>query len=284
MCNYQTVRWWMPSVKAGFKRGRFATCSMLLLASLLLFSGPSLAHRVWLIIGASDTRPSALIKKANVLQARQQGGIVLATKDCGNKPNVYAWSAPPESSEQSARVILEEVRRFSPQAYVKPCDVLAASLLAWGIPAIDPSIAQVPISVVNWEDGEKISRAWTSSSGVKIVQVRMYSESPNDPLEGRREKILMLQSENKTVILAEHCTNFQMGNSRDAIAFHCVVGATGDKLLYRSYVFTDQGQKLGQVENCRLPNYTLGKITCTETLVDAEGRTKQYIKTLTLAK
>ena len=118
---------------------------------------PAQAERLWLVIGASAPSAEGIAHKAQALGLRTPNSLVVQTADCGDKKNLYAWVADIAPSVESAQSGLSRLRETVKDAYVKRCDVKPRTLLALRFTAIDPSIADVPETAVNWQDEDRVS-------------------------------------------------------------------------------------------------------------------------------
>lgn len=97
------------------------------------------------------------------------------------------------TSDKAGQDALARVRTTVKDAYVKRCDVKPGSLLALRITAIDRSIADVPEDAVNWQDEDRISSTQPLPDGRVLVIARYYVNVSDDPLEGRRERVIQDQ-------------------------------------------------------------------------------------------
>jgi hypothetical protein len=243
-------------------------------ALLTVAAAPARPERVWLVIGASDSSPAEIARKARALSARLHGGIVVQTADCGVKPSVFAWVAEVARSEDAARSALERTRAEVSDAYVKPCDVRPGSLLSLRVTAVDPSIADVPADAVNWSREDRVSSAVPLKGDGAIVIVRAFAPDPEDPLEGRRERLVLARTPDQRVTLDDNCVSAGAISARSgAIALHCAREQAGDHLLHSVLVFDAAGKKVAEVTHCRDPRPDgPDRFVCRAEAVDAAGR------------
>src|SRR5204863_2438243 len=103
---------------------------------LALASAPSQAsaaasERVWLVVGASETTPAAIVHKAQRLASAgaPKGGLVFQSKDCGDKKAGFGWAGAIASSADAANEELARLRTTVKDAFIKRCDVRPKSLL-----------------------------------------------------------------------------------------------------------------------------------------------------------
>lgn len=253
-----------------------------LATSALVFGTTARAERLWLLIGASDTSAAAIAQKSKVLVSKMPTGLLVQTRDCGERKNVFAWIAMVADSREAALAALPRVKQLATDAYIRPCEVRPASLLALRINAIDPSIADVPADAVNWRDEDRVSsvRALDGKfgNGRSLLVTRYFAKMPNDPLEGRRERISLVSATGTHTILDENCMDVaSLAVQKNGIALQCVREQAADTLLHSVLVFDTTGKKLAETERCRNPRWIAGAsgertISCEAESVDATGR------------
>lgn len=232
---------------------------MILQLLLILFAFaialPVKAERVWLVVGASDIAVTKIVQKAKPLALHFPNGLIIQTSDCGDKKNVFAWVAEIATSSNAAKMALTRLRVTQEDAYVKRCAVEPDTLLALRIAAIDNSIIDVPVDVVNWQDEDRISSTQNLADGRILVIVRYYTSVLDDPLEGRRERLILADSD-KRITLEDNCVSpgravFDHGR----IALHCAREQAGDYLLHSVLVFDVMGKKITEIRHCRNPKW-----------------------------
>lgn len=256
------------------------------LAALALAVGsPACAERVWLLIGASDASAAAMAKKARPMATRTAAGLVVQTRDCGDPKNVFAWVGEVAGSAEAAQAALPRVRQWVSDAYVKRCDAKPRSLLALRINAIDPSIAEVPPDAVNWNERDRVSSVQPLADGRSLLVTRYFAGTPNDPLEGRRERVSVVDAAGQRSVLQEHCLDAShVSERRGEIAFQCAREQAADELLHSVLVFDAAGRKLAEIAHCRNPQWSSERsIACDAESVDADGRLKLRRKRTSLA-
>lgn len=247
-----------------------------LLVSIFFFviSLPAKAESLWLVVGASDLSAAEIATKAKPLFLRNPNGLITQTNDCGDKQNVFAWVAEIATSANAAQDALTRVRASLKDAYVKRCEAKPNSLLALRIAAIDKSIVDVPGDAVNWQDEDRVSSIQPLPNGRVLIIVRHYVNAPDDPLEGRRERVMLANSPNKHIALDENCVSpGQAVVDRGRIAFHCAREQAGDSLLHSVLVFKATGEKLMEIQHCRNPKwYNERTIGCEAETVGPNGK------------
>ena len=251
---------------------------------LLGLASPAGAERVWLVIGASDPSPAGIVRKARPLILQIPHSLVVQTSDCGDTKNMFAWVAEITDSFSAAQTGRSRIRKSVQDAYVKSCNIRPGTLLAVRISAVDPSIAKVPTTAVNWQDEDRISSARQLPDGRTFVIIRYFSEEEDDPLEGRRERVIISESPGKYLILEENCLGpgGVVINKRD-LAFHCVREQAGDHLLHSVVVFNGGGKKQMEIQHCRNAQWSGDHlISCEEELVGPDGRLNLHTKTVEL--
>jgi len=237
------------------------------------------AECIWLVVGASDVSAAGIARKAaariHALPAEERAeALVVRTEDCGEQRGMFAWSVGLAKSREAAAQRLERLRGVLGDAYVKKCMVRASSLLAFRISAVDRSIAKVPDDAVNWDEAARLSTSRAVSGGAAIVVVRHYEAGDaDDPLEGRRERVLLRTAAGNMLTLSEDCpaaADFE--TSGRYVAFECAREQAADEVLHEVRVVSVAGQLVTSLPRCRAPRFgTTGTLTCQEESVDAEG-------------
>jgi len=248
----------------------------------------------FLVIGASDASPASIARQAQALAeggvATGDGpGLVFSTADCGDRSPVFAWAAAAADSAAAAQAVLARLRPRVPDAYVKRCALKPGSLLALGLPAVDASIASVPQDAVNWSDSDRISNVlpWAvPGSGARLVLQRHHLALPDDPLEGRRTRVLMAQPGAAPIPLLDDCVGAQGALlSSGWLALTCESEQAADQVLHKVHVFTSAGVAVARVPHCRLPRLAAADtLQCQAETVDALGRMRLSPRTLHLQR
>jgi len=244
----------------------------------------AMAERLWLVIGASDLTAAGIAHKAQLLALRIPHGFIVQTTDCGDKNNLFAWVAEATASAEAAQAALSRIRETVKDAYVKRCDVKPGTMLALRITAIDSSIADVPDATVNWQDEDRISSVRPLPDGRTLVIARYFANVTDDPLEGRRERVLLVESPDRHLVLEENCINpGSIVTHQRRIAFHCVREQAGDHLLHNVVVFDAAGKKLTEVQRCRDPRWSGERaIVCKAESVRPNGQLELHAKHIEL--
>jgi hypothetical protein len=232
------------------------------------------AEQLQLVIAASSSSPAGIAEKAKQLSAQFKDGLVIQTSECGDEHNVYAFASGIEDSRAAAQSVLSSTRASIPDAYIKECRLKPDSLLAFRIPAVDSSIADVPAGAVNWSDEDRISTARPLPDGRTLILVRYYAKAADDPLEGRRERVVLGDPSDKTTVLDENCV--RAGNavvSAGRIAFDCASEQAGHHLLRVVKAFDESGSGLKEIQHCRNPRWERKNLlACDEESVGADGK------------
>ena len=241
---------------------------------------PARAVRVWLLVGASDVSAAALAQRAKPLAAKIPTGLVMQTRDCGELKNVFAWVAELAGSAEAAQAALPGARALAPDTYIKRCDAKPGSLLALRIHAIDPSIAAVPGTAVNWREQDRVSTVQALGNGRSLLVTRYFVDDPNDPLEGRRERVSVVAASGQRTVLQEHCLDpSRVSAQRGDLVFQCAREQAADELLHSVLAFDAAGRKLAEIEHCRNPQWTGERmLACDAESVDADGRLRLHRK------
>ncbi|QWV94204.1 hypothetical protein KP004_03150 [Geomonas oryzisoli] len=242
----------------------------MVMVCLILASSPALAENVWLVIGASDSTPAGIARKWK--RSGEGQGIVVQTRDCGDNKNIFVWAAHLEPSAAAAAKSLKASHLSG--GYVKKCSVKAGTLLAFRETAVDPSIADVPSSTVNWEDIDRVSTIQPLQGNRHIIISRYYSGTIEDALEGRRERVVLVGQKGQRHLLQENCvTPEKFTVRREMFAYQCALEQAGDELLHKVVVFSMDGKKMEEIKHCRSPVLTQkGTIACESEAVNADGR------------
>lgn len=240
---------------------------------VLGFCGAAAPQPLFLIVGASDASPAAIARKAKTASRGQSPGLVFDARDCGDKKVVFGWAAEIAESEDAAQNALAHARASIPGAYLKRCKVRAGSLLALRQAAIDPSIADVPDDVVNWSDSDRVSSAAPLKDGRVVVTVRYYRADPNDDMEGRRQRLVLVNPDGKSTTLIDSCPGSGAVRERAGmIAFQCATESAADQDLHSTLVFDASGRKLTEVTRCGNPSWVSDqKLKCSEESIGADG-------------
>jgi hypothetical protein len=209
-----------------------------------------------LVVAASDAKPSAIARKADSLLPELKSGMVVQTADCGEKRNIFAVVTDVASSKEAAQAELVSVKMRVPDAYIKTCDVQPGSLLSLRIPAIDASIGKVPTDAVNWSEEDRVSTVQALEDGRSLAIVRYFAKIPGDPLEGRRERVVLVAPSGKRTVLEDGCSGPSPAvTDTGRIAFSCAREQAGDNIIHSVEVYDTAGRKLKSVDRCRNPKW-----------------------------
>lgn len=236
----------------------------------------------WLVIGASANTPGVIAHKAAALaDAAPGGGLIASSADCGDRQPQFVWIAAVADSQSAADAALAALRERVPGARVRRCTPRPGSLLALGVPAVDASIAHVPADAVNWRDADRVSGVLAlrgPGEPAALVLQRVYVATPDDPLEGRRTRVLLQRAGAAPKVLLEDC-----GGARDAvrsalwIALACDSEQAADHVLHTVHAFSADGVEVLTVPRCREPRITgPATLQCRAEAVDAQGRLRLW--------
>jgi hypothetical protein len=247
---------------------------LLVLSTAQCGAQPAAPNRLWLVVAASDSTADGIARKARALSLNAAGGLVVQTRDCGDKTNLFAWAPRAATSADSAQSALAAVRKTVKDAYVKRCDVAAGSLLALRITAVDASIAGVPKDAVNWGDEDRISSARPLPDGRTLVIARYFVNKPDDPLEGRRARVILATTSPTRAVLLEDCSNPDGAVTQHGfVALQCATEQAGDHLLHTVFAFDSTGRKVLDLARCRDATWTAEHVlTCKAESVGPDGR------------
>ena len=253
---------------------------LLVVLTIFGFVLPASAERLWLVIGASDGSPAGIAQKGKALAPLSSHGFVVQTSDCGDKKNIFAWVAEAASSAEAGQSGLSRLREKVKDAHVKRCDVKPRTLLASRVSAVDESIAEVPRDAVNWMDKDRVSSIHSHVDGRAIVIIRHFVNEKEDPLEGRRERVVVVDMTGKRLTLEENCVNpGAVAVQQGRIAFDCAREQAGDHLLHNVVAFGVTGKKIAEIEHCLKPRWLgIQTIVCDTEVVGPDGRLKLHPK------
>jgi hypothetical protein len=236
---------------------------------------------VWLLVVASDRRPVAIARRAKALAGVLPGEIVVQTRDCGEKKNVFAVVGSIFDSAESARAALPGLRAVAANAYVKRCEVIPRSLLSLRVSAVDLSIADTDDDV-NWQDSDRVSSVVLLADGRVAILIRYVDDDPNSG-DDRGQRVILAQGPSRRTL--ENNCPFSGGFSvlGGSVAFHCVCESVPEALLHNVLVFSDTGTKLADIPHCRSPRWSGPDVlVCDEESVDKTGRAKLRAKRIRL--
>ena len=110
--------------------------------------------------------------------------------------------------------------------------------------------------------------------GRDLLIVRYFADVTDDPLEGRRERVILVDCTGKRLPLMENCTGAgNIAAYSKQVAFHCVQEQAGDHLLHRVVVFNTDGKQLIAVPRCRNPKWSSEHaMVCQKELVNPDGQ------------
>ncbi len=240
---------------------------------------------VWMVVGASDPSPARIAKAAKGLAVKFPGILIFQTSDCGDKQNVFGVALEVSDSPDAAKVALAHARGIVKDAYIKRCAPVPQSLLDLRFQAVDLSIADVPADAVNWDDADRLSTAIRLSDGRVVVAQRVFARDPEDPMEGRQVRVILVGGPGKDKTLDDDCFAPERFKSRDGlIAFQCAGEEAGDQLLHVVVVVDKDGNQLANVNHCRNPNLPNdATVTCSEESYGPRGL-KLHPKRVALTK
>jgi hypothetical protein len=242
---------------------------ILLLGAVIATALPAHAERLWLVVGASDGTPAGIAQKVKATGNRK--GLIIRTVDCGDPEHFFAWAAKIAPTEEAAKEGLQEVLRTAGSAVVRNCEVKPGSLLAYRVPAVDLSIADVPETAVNWSDEDRVSTVRPLPDGTAIILTRYYQPDKEDPLEGRRERVSLADRQGKIRQLEDNCVKASGFKTRlGKVIFQCAREQAGDNLLHSVLVFDKEGKRK-EISHCRNPEFSGPRLWCQAESVKPDG-------------
>ena len=237
-------------------------------------TGPAEGQKtVWLVVGASDPSPAGIAHVAKGLSGKVPGELVFQTRDCGDQRNVFGVALAVADSPDSAKAALQGARATIKDAYIKRCTMVPRSLLDLRFPAVELSIANVPDDAVNWDDSDRVSSAIKLPDGRNVVAQRVFEDDPEDPLEGRIVRVILVNAPGKGLLLSDDCMRPDRFKVRDGLlTFQCDSQEAGDQMLHSVLVFDRDGKQLANVDTCRNPSLPDdATLLCSQESVDLKG-------------
>lgn len=246
--------------------------------ALALPAAPAIER--YLVVGASDSSPQKIAVRASDLEKRTGvKGMIFQVADCGERRALFAWASNVVETAEQAQKELATLKKAVPDSFIKKCHVKPGSLLSLGLPAVDPSIGQVPSSVVNWSDADRVSSAIRLGNDT-LAFVRYFRDDPNSPLEGRHTRVQFAASNGQLTTLVEDCTGANTAvHSAKLIAFACETEQAADNILHTVRVFSKSGSEAGSFSNCRKPTLVEPNVmNCHAEEVLSDGSLKLKLK------
>ena len=261
----------------------FSLLTLAVTSTAIALSGPGApSHLAYLVVGASAPSASQIAFAARPLWRDFPESFVFRSSDCGDSRQLFGVALGVFETLDRAKVALQEVRGRISSAYLRPCKIVAHSLLSLGFPAVDRTIADVPPDAVNWSESDRVSSAIALSDGRHIVVQRSFVLDADDPDEGRRVRVHLVNGDGGRHLLHEDCPMAKgFVTSRGFVAFECAGAEAGPQLLHDSVVFDVNGHQIAAISSCRAPRFEHeGTLACEEESVDSRGRLKLRRRTV----
>ena len=241
---------------------------------LPLLALPASAEQLWLVIAASASSPAVIANDAARLTPDWPHGLVVQTDDCREAKHMYVFAVAAAPTLEAAQAAQRSASHTVPDAYIKRCNVKAGSLLSVRANAVDPSIAAVPKDAVNWDDADRVSQAWRLPDGQVLLAERHYAKVADDPLEGRRVRVLLAQGVQHKRELREHCFGIQgVVPATGRVAFDCMTEQAADHVLHTTFAYDSLGVQLAEIVHCRSPSFRGHDILeCQKETIDPAGK------------
>jgi hypothetical protein len=252
--------------------------AVLLLAARRPSAGaaPGKPAPMWLVIGATDPTPEGIARKARTLAGvASGGGLVLRLTDCsGERSALLVWATNLTPTEKAARTALMDVRDRIKKAVIKRCDPKPGSLLALGIPAVDGSMADAPRPSPGWPTSDRTTGIWPLAGGRAVAIMHYFVHQPEDPLEGRRERVLLILAKEKKKVLTDDCpsaSGMAVNADRTQVTLQCSSEPAGFDRYHTTLAFDLDGSKVAHIPHCRSPRFVADAFVCYDETVDREG-------------
>jgi len=257
-------------------------CAMQIMLLTLLVGGNTacsslaLAHPQWLAILATRTSLADAVIEIEKLRGQTGGLDLISTKDCRNlRSDLFLVVAGVLGDRQSAVAATDSWRtKGVNDAYVRACDIVEHSRLAFGLPLLDPSFGSLHTRPVNWDLDDAMSRVESLDDGGVVLIAPYYEADPEDIREGLKIKVLLHQpAPEQPFSLSADCIDPEFAANRNYLALSCVTESAADQLLHRIQVFNlDDEQVVAVHDKCRKPRFRSGVLVCMGETVDAEGK------------
>lgn len=246
---------------------------------------PTKVERLWLPVGATNSSPAEIARRAKSLSRDFPGGLVVQMSDCAGPENLFAWVAEPAYSKAAAEATLARLRFKAPEARLEPCDARAGTLLAFRVGAVDASIAEIPDQAMEfWSEGDRVSSAQPLPDGRTILLVRYYESADESDLPGMAERVLLTTADGGLTILDAYCSEAGGFVARHGlVAFHCGEQVLNHMLLHAVHVVDGTGKRLAHIAFCRDPDISADNIiACKAEIVSSEGELTLRTKRIAL--
>jgi len=253
--------------------------------ALALPAAPAIER--YLVVGASDSSPQKIVVRATDLEKRTRvKGMIFQVADCGERRALFGWASKLVETTEQAQKELASLKAAVPDSFIKKCHVKPGSVLSFGLPAVDPSIGQVPVSAVNWSDADRVSTVIRLGNAGTLALVRYFRDDPNSPLEGRHSRVQFAKDGGELKTLAEDCTGVATAvHTAKLIAFACESEQAADNILHTVRVFSVSGSDVGSFPRCRKPTLVepdLMRCDAEEVLPDGSLKLKSKSNKITL--
>ena len=249
---------------------------MLALFWALLLSFEGGGNPRWLAIGGSDRTVSVALRAQAALRAEWPRVTIVASDDCeGMIAGLFLTVVEGTEDRPVAAAAVKRLTSAVPAAYLKQCRPKQSSRAGLGLPVVDPSIEKVPDTVVNWTEGDRVSRVVALPEKGFLWVRKYYSGERADPREGRREALLYVAGRGAIpVVLSEDCASRSYGQRNGWIVAACERAVAGDHTLHETTVFDGAtGHVVFKVGECRAPALMSDtELSCEEESVNGDGR------------
>jgi len=264
----------------------------------LLTSTPAIAgarpaadapEHLWLVVGATDPAPAGIARKEKLLAGvAPGGGLIVRASDCvGETKSVLLWATTVATTAKEARAAVTDIRDRIKKATVKRCDAKPGSLLALRVPAADGSMAEAPKPSSTWTAADRVASLWRLAGGRALVIGHYFVHQEEDPLQGRRERVQLILSQDQKKVLTDDCpsaTALVVSPDATRVALHCSREIAGGDRFHTTLDYDADGNRLAQVAHCRKPRFVDDVLICDEETVDRDGVMNLHPKGVPLKK
>ena len=105
--------------------------------------------------------------------------------------------------------------------------------------------------------------------------IRYFVPTPEDPMEGRRERVVFVTGNGNRVVLSENCYDLSHPSFANdgLITFECAREQAGPEILHSVVVVRTTGQSVKEIEHCQDPIWIdRSELLCKSETVNTDGK------------
>jgi hypothetical protein len=229
---------------------------ILLIATLFFIAENIRAKPLWLVIAASSPSPAEIAREAQVLRKNFPTGLIVQSADWGAKTNIFAFVVEICEAANTADKALVRAREIRKDSHIRKCTPRPGSLLDFRVAVVDNTIAEVPSTSVNWTDADRVSSGYPLEKESLLVIARSYNPAPEDPAEGKRQRLILLRAGQAQRTLVEQCLFAGAPAVRGGhFAISCATEQAADHFLHDILIFNEAGETLKKLNRARNPEW-----------------------------